>query len=247
MSMKYLGEEIDIHGGGEDLKFPHHENEIAQSEGATGKQFAKYWMHNGFIKVNNEKMSKSLGNFFTVRDISQKYDLLAVRLFMLSSQYRNPINFSDDLIKQADTALERINNCRALLKYVAGLGRSGESYDLSDSRQKFIDAMDDDLNTADAIGVIFDLVTKANTAFSGNGDSESAAKTLSLLDELLDVLGLIRDEDDSIPEEIQKLVDERTEARKNRDWAKADSLRDLIKEKGYELKDSKDGVQIIKI
>ncbi|MBR6239532.1 MAG: cysteine--tRNA ligase [Clostridia bacterium] len=247
MSMKYLGEEIDIHGGGEDLKFPHHENEIAQSEGATGKQFAKYWMHNGFIKVNNEKMSKSLGNFFTVRDISQKYDLLAVRLFMLSSQYRNPINFSDDLIKQADTALERINNCRALLKYVAGLGRSGESYDLSDSRQKFIDAMDDDLNTADAIGVIFDLVTKANTAFSENGDSESAAKTLSLLDELLDVLGLIRDEDDSIPEEIQKLVDERTEARKNRDWAKADSLRDLIKEKGYELKDSKDGVQIIKI
>ena len=166
---------------------------------------------------------------------------------MLSSQYRNPINFSDDLIKQADTALERINNCRALLKYVAGLGRSGESYDLSDSRQKFIDAMDDDLNTADAIGVIFDLVTKANTAFSENGDSESAAKTLSLLDELLDVLGLIRDEDDSIPEEIQKLVDERTEARKNRDWAKADSLRDLIKEKGYELKDSKDGVQIIKI
>ncbi len=247
MSMKYLGDEIDIHGGGEDLKFPHHENEIAQSEGATGKQFAKYWMHNGFIKVNNEKMSKSLGNFFTVRDISQKYDLLAVRLFMLSSQYRNPINFSDDLIKQADTALERINNCRALLKYVAGLGRSGESFDLSDSRQKFIDAMDDDLNTADAIGVIFDLVTKANTAFSGNGDSESAAKTLSLLDELLDVLGLIREEDDSIPEEVQKLVDERTEARKNRDWAKADSLRDLIKEKGYELKDSKDGVQIIKI
>ncbi len=247
MSLKYLGETIDIHGGGEDLKFPHHENEIAQSEGATGKQFAKYWMHNGFIKVNNEKMSKSLGNFFTVRDISQKYDLLAVRLFMLSSQYRNPINFSDDLIKQADTALERINNCRALLKYVAGLGRSGESCDLSDSRQKFIDAMDDDLNTADAIGVIFDLVTKANTAFSGNGDSESAAKTLSLLDELLDVLGLIREEDDSIPEEVQKLVDERTEARKNRDWAKADSLRDLIKEKGYELKDSKDGVQIIKI
>ncbi|MBE5758762.1 MAG: cysteine--tRNA ligase [Clostridiales bacterium] len=248
MSMKYLGEQIDIHGGGEDLKFPHHENEIAQSEGATGKPFAKYWMHNGFIRVNNEKMSKSLGNFFTVREIAEKYDLLAVRMFMLSSQYRNPINFSDDLIQQAATSLERIMTCRATLKFVADAGKEGEKVDFSAARDKFTLAMDDDLNTADAIAAIFELVKDVNTALAGGGDAESAKNALALIDELMNVLGLLREgEEDGIPEEIKKLAEERAAARKNRDWARADALRDEIKAKGYELKDSKDGVQITKI
>ncbi len=247
MSMKYLGEEIDIHGGGEDLKFPHHENEIAQSEGATGKTFAKYWMHNGFIRVNNEKMSKSAGNFFTVRDISKKYDLLAVRLFMLSAQYRNPVNFSDELIEQASTALDRITNCRQTLKFVIDSGKTGEAVKFEGYREKFIEAMDDDLNTADALGAIFELVKQANTAFASGGDAESAKEALSQLDELLDVLGLLREESDEIPQEILDLAEKRAEARKNKDWKLADQLRDEIKAKGYELKDSKDGVNITKI
>ena len=250
MSQKYLGDTFDIHGGGQDLKFPHHENEIAQSEGATGKTFANYWMHNGYINIDNRKMSKSLGNFFTVRDISKEFDLLAVRLFMLSSHYRNPINFSRDLIVQAEAALSRIANCRENLRFVAEAGKSEakKELDLESFRQRFIDAMDDDLNTADAIGVIFDLVKELNTAFSQGGDAAQAKEGLGMLDELLGVLGLIKEErEEEIPSEIQALAEERAEARKAKDWARADAIRDQLKAAGYELKDTPEGVKITRV
>lgn len=250
MSQKYLGDTFDIHGGGQDLKFPHHENEIAQSEGATGKTFANYWMHNGYINIDNRKMSKSLGNFFTVRDISKEFDLLAVRLFMLSSHYRNPINFSRDLIVQAEAALSRIANCRENLRFVAEAGKSEakKELDLESFRQRFIDAMDDDLNTADAIGVIFDLVKELNTAFSQGGDAAQAKEGLGMLDELLGVLGLIKEErEEEIPSEIQALAEERAEARKAKDWARADAIRDQLKKAGYELKDTPEGVKITRV
>ncbi|MBC8537869.1 cysteine--tRNA ligase [Christensenellaceae bacterium NSJ-63] len=250
MSQKYLGDTFDIHGGGQDLKFPHHENEIAQSEGATGKTFANYWMHNGYINIDNRKMSKSLGNFFTVRDISKEFDLLAVRLFMLSSHYRNPINFSRDLIVQAEAALSRIANCRENLRFVAEAGKSEakKELDLESFRQRFIDAMDDDLNTADAIGVIFDLVKELNTAFSQGGDAAQAKEGLGMLDELLGVLGFIKEErEEEIPSEIQALAEERAEARKAKDWTRADAIRDQLKEAGYELKDTPEGVKITRV
>jgi len=246
MSMKYLGETIDIHGGGQDLTFPHHENEIAQSEGATGKKFANYWMHNGYINVDNRKMSKSLGNFFTVRDISKEVDLLAVRLFMLSAQYRSPINYSYDLIQQAKTGLDRIYNCMENLKEAAAKDASDADF-FADHKQKFIDAMDDDLNSADAVGAVFELVKDLNTRYVGGESVDGAKAGLKLLTELLDVLGLLREESNEIPEEIVKMAEERAQARKDKNWALADSLRDKIKELGYELKDSADGVKITKI
>ena len=247
MSQKYLGDTFDIHGGGMDLKFPHHENEIAQSEGASGKPFAKYWMHNGYININGTKMSKSLGNFFTVRDISKEFDLIVVRLFMLSAHYRNPINFSKELIMQAKSGYERIMNCRENLKFVAEKGEKGsEKIDLNAYKDKFIAAIDDDLNTADAIGVIFELVKDANTLFAEGGDADEAKKTLKLLDELLDVLGLLKKEEDDIPEEIKKLAEQRANARKEKNWALADELRDKITAMGYALKDTPQGVKITK-
>ena len=247
MSQKYLGDTFDIHGGGMDLKFPHHESEIAQSEGASGKPFAKYWMHNGYININGTKMSKSLGNFFTVRDISKEFDLIVVRLFMLSAHYRNPINFSKELIMQAKSGYERIMNCRENLKFVAEKGEKGsEKIDLNAYKDKFIAAMDDDLNTADAIGVIFELVKDANTLFAEGGDADEAKKTLKLLDELLDVLGLLKKEEDDIPEEIKKLAEQRANARKEKNWALADELRDKITAMGYALKDTPQGVKITK-
>lgn len=232
MSLKYLGETFDIHGGGQDLKFPHHENEIAQSEGATGKTFANYWMHNGYINVDNVKMSKSLGNFFTVRDIAEKYDLIAVRLFMISAHYRNPINYTADQIVEATAALERINNCRENLAFVADKGAEGEKKDFSAYRESFKAAMDDDLNTADAVGVIFEMVKETNSFFANGGDAESAKAAKALLDELLDVLGLLREEE-AIPAEIYELAEKRAQARKEKNWALADSLRDEITAKGY--------------
>ena len=246
MSMKYLGDTIDIHGGGQDLTFPHHENEIAQSEGATGKTFAKYWMHNGYINVDNRKMSKSLGNFFTVRDIAKEVDLLAVRLFMLSAQYRSPINYSYDLIQQAKTGLDRIYNCMENLKEAAAKDTTDADF-FAEHKQKFIDAMDDDLNSADAVGAVFELVKDLNTRYVGGESTEGAKAGLNLLTELLDVLGLLREASNEIPEEIVKMAEERAQARKDKNWALADSLRDKIKELGYELKDSADGVKITKI
>lgn len=248
MSQKYLGETFDIHGGGLDLKFPHHENEIAQSEGATGKPFAKYWMHNGYININNEKMSKSKGNFITVRELSKKYDLLAVRMLILSAHYRNPVNFSDDLLSQAEAGLGRIDNCRENLEYVISQGKAADKpdIDLEQYKNGFIEAMDDDLNTADAISAIFELVRALNTAFAEGGDAAAAKESLAMLDELLDVIGLVR-KSDEIPAEITEMAEKRAAARKAKNWAEADALRDEIKARGYELKDTPDGFKITKL
>ena len=248
MSMRYLGETIDIHGGGQDLIFPHHENEIAQSEAATGKTFARYWMHNGYINVDNEKMSKSKNNFFTVRDIAQKYDLKVVRLFMLSAHYRNPINFSEELIAQAASAMARIKNCRDNLKHIAQTG-SAAGVDVEKEicalEERFRQAMDDDLNTAEAIGVIFEYIRDVNLAFEHSGDRKSAGAALLALDKVLDVLGLVPEED-AIPEEVTELVRQRQAARAARDFAAADALRDRIAGLGYEVKDTPDGAKINK-
>ncbi len=248
MSMRYLGETIDIHGGGQDLIFPHHENEIAQSEAATGKPFARYWMHNGYINVDNEKMSKSKGNFFTVRDIAQKYDLKVVRLFMLSAHYRNPVNFSEELIMQAASAMARIKNCRDNLKHIAQTGTVAGvdvEKDICALEERFRQAMDDDLNTAEAIGVIFEYIRDINLAFEHGGDKKSAEDALTALDKVLDVLGLVPEEE-TIPDEVTELVRQRQEARKARDFAAADAIRAKITELGYVVKDTPEGAKINK-
>lgn len=246
MSMKYLGETIDIHGGGQDLIFPHHENEIAQSEAATGKPFANYWMHNGYINIDNEKMSKSKGNFFTVRDISQKYDLAVVRLFMLSAHYRNPVNFSEELIAQAASAMTRIKNCRENLKYIASNG-SGADIDVKTLAktlgERFDAVMDDDLNTAEAIGAIFEYIKDINIAFENGGSSGSAAEALRSLDSVLDVLGLVPREE-SIPENVKDMAKKRQEARARKDYKAADAIRNEMLALGYEIKDTPEGVKI---
>ncbi|MBP6491356.1 MAG: cysteine--tRNA ligase [Clostridia bacterium] len=257
MSTKYLGETIDIHAGGQDLTFPHHENEIAQTEAQTGKPFANYWMHNGYITIDNEKMSKSKGNFFTVRDILNDYDGEVMRFFLLSGHYRSPINFSRELMEQAKNALGRMQNAKNNLKHLAGTGtgtgsildQEKESFDLLvNYREKFIAAMDDDLNTADAISAIFELIKDINTATKDGATKEFADKCLSLLDELTGVLGLLRDNEESdsgIDDEIQMLVDERQEARKTKNFARADEIRDILKAKGITLEDTPQGIRIV--
>lgn len=249
MSQKYLGDTFDIHGGGQDLKFPHHDNEIAQSEGATGKPFARYWMHNGYININGEKMSKSKGNFLTVREISKKYDLVAVRLFMLTAQYRNPVNFDFDLLAQAESALARITNCLENLDFVVSNGKSADSADIDCAgyEERFKRAMDDDLNTAEALGVIFDLVKEINTVYGEGGDAEKAKEAAVVLRRLLDVLGLLKAADDDIPEDIREMAQKRAEARKEKNWKVADEMRDEIAKRGFELKDTPDGVKITRI
>ncbi|WP_206459914.1 cysteine--tRNA ligase [Anaerovorax sp. IOR16] len=255
MSTKYLGETIDIHAGGQDLTFPHHENEIAQTEAQTGKPFANYWMHNGYITIDNEKMSKSKGNFFTVRDILQNYDGEVMRFFLLSGHYRSPINFSKELMDQAKNGLARMQNAKLHLQHLIQNGNgemtaeeSAQYTDLEKYRQKFIDAMEDDLNTADAISVVFELIRDINTVTKEGASKVFAEKCLLLLDELTEVLGLLRKDDagDSIDEDIQKLIDERQEARKAKNFARADEIRDLLKEKGITLKDTPQGIQIIR-
>ena len=248
MSMKYLGETIDIHGGGQDLIFPHHENEIAQSEAATEKPFAHYWMHNGYINVDNQKMSKSKGNFFMVRDIAEKYDLLVVRLFMLSAHYRNPINFSEELIRQAASAMDRIKNCRDNLKFIIESGGDRPvdvSKDICALENRFREAMNDDLNTAEAIGGIFEYIRDINIAFEDGGNAKSAEAALTALDTVLDVLGLVTGEE-RIPDEIAEMAGQRQAARADKDFAKADALRNKILALGYTLKDTPEGVKISK-
>lgn len=254
MSTKYLGETIDIHAGGQDLTFPHHENEIAQTEAHTGKQFANYWMHNGYITIENEKMSKSKGNFFTVRDILKDYDGEIMRFFLLSGHYRSPINFSRELMEQAKNGLARMQNSKINLKHLIE-NSSGQMTEeeitnfaqLEKYKDKYISAMDDDLNTADAISVVFELIKDINTETKDGSSKEFAEKCISLLDELTGVLGLLRDNEDlGVDEEIQKLVDERQEARKAKNFARADEIRDILKEKGITLEDTPQGIRIIK-
>jgi len=254
MSMKYLGETFDIHCGGKDLLFPHHENEIAQSEGATGKKYVNYWMHNGFINVDNQKMSKSLNNFFTVRDIAKEYDLEAVRLFMLSAHYRSPINFSRDQIEAANASLNRLYTARNSLKFQIENGEDRpmnaeeEAFAgrLKAYEKRFDEAMDDDMNTADALGAIFELVRDANVTIQQGASREAAKAALNSLEAICDVLGLLSRKEDELPEEIATLVRERAEARKNKDWARSDELRNRIISAGYILEDTKQGQKVRK-
>lgn len=255
MSRKYLDDTIDIHAGGQDLTFPHHENEIAQSEAATGKPFANYWMHNGYITIDNEKMSKSKGNFFTVRDILKEYDGEVIRFFLLSGHYRSPINFSRELMEQAGNGLARMYNAKSTLEHLISTGdgkmnaNEQKLYEkLEKRRDEFIKFMDDDLNTADAISAIFQLISDINNIIKNDVSKEFAENALNLLLELTHVLGLLEKDQDSgmDDDEINKLVEERQEARAQKDFARADEIRDILKEKGITLKDTPQGVQIIR-
>lgn len=254
MSKRHLGETIDIHAGGQDLQFPHHENEIAQSECCNGVPFARYWMHNGYITIDNVKMSKSLNNFFTVRDILEHYNGEVMRFFLLSGHYRSPINFCDALMEQAKNGLGRMENCKENLNYLMGVGADGGMTEAEEAafagyekyREAFITAMDDDLNTADAITAVFELVTAINTAIKDGASKAFAKASMETLMEFANVLGLLQAElDIPVDPEIQALVDERQAARKAKDFARADEIRDILKEKGVTLKDTPQGVQII--
>lgn len=245
MSKKYLGDEIDIHAGGEDLIFPHHENEIAQSEAANGKTFAKYWLHNGFLNINNVKMSKSLGNFFTVREISEKYDLQVLRFFMLSAHYRSPLNFSEELMAASKNGLERILNAVDRLKNLKGT--DGEKVDLAEANalvQKFEAAMDDDFNTADAISAIFELVKFANVHITESTNREDIDSVLQIIETLCGVLGILTEQEaEMLDTDIEALIEERQQARKEKNFARADEIRNLLLEKGIVLEDTKEGVK----
>ena len=252
MSKKYLGESIDIHAGGEDLVFPHHENEIAQSESCSGHIFANYWMHNGFLNIDNRKMSKSLGNFFTVRDISEKYDLQVLRIFMLSAHYRSPLNFSADLMEAAGNSLERIRRAADRLSDLASSStvtdlQPAETEILAEVKahiDRFDEKMDDDANTADALSVIFDLVRYANTNVTETASKALAQGTLDVLTMLCDILGIIALPEKEIPDAgIEALIEERQAARKARNFARADEIRDQLKAMGIELMDTKQGVK----
>ena len=252
MSKKYLGESIDIHAGGEDLIFPHHENEIAQSECANGKTFANYWMHNAFLNIDNRKMSKSLGNFRTVREISEQYDLQVLRFFMLNAHYRSPLNFSADLMEAAKNALERITDAAANLKDRKAAAQTETATDaekelLAQAQEfvkKFEEAMDDDFNTADALAAIFELVKFANTNVSEASSAEFAGTLLDTMVKLCDVLGLKAVKTEEIlDKEIEDLIAERQEARKAKNFARADEIRDELLAKGIILKDTREGVK----
>ena len=252
MSKKYLGDQIDIHAGGEDLIFPHHENEIAQSEACNGKEFAKYWMHNAFLNIDNHKMSKSLGNFRTVREISEQYDLQVLRFFMLSAHYRSPLNFSADLMEASKNGLERILNAADNLRFLSEHAKEAEmtaeeqqEYEKSaEFVAAFEAAMDDDFNTADGIAAVFDLVKFANTTAAAEGSKEYAEKLYDRLVTLTDVLGLIVErKEEMLDEEIEALIEERQAARKAKNFARADEIRDELAAKGIMLLDTREGVK----
>lgn len=255
MSNKYLGETIDIHGGGQDLAFPHHENEIAQTEAYTGKKFSNYWMHNAYITIDNEKMSKSKGNFFTVRDILKRYTGEEIRYFLLSGHYRSPINFSEELMTQSRNALGRMHNAKQNLEHLIRNGsdlmteaESAELEKLGKYRDKFESAMEDDLNTADAISAVFELIRDINTAVKDGASKEFAGGCMELLRELTGVLGILQDEEeDGISNEILALVEERQEARKTKNFARADEIRDILKSKGLAVEDTPQGPRVVKL
>ena len=251
MAGRYLGKTIDIHCGGQDLIFPHHENEIAQSECCNGVPFANYWMHNGYINVDNVKMSKSLGNFFTVRDVAEKYGYEPIRYLMISSQYRSPINYSVDIIEQCKAALQRLYTCRDSLDFE--LANAGDSVpenaaeikkQLDSRREQFIEAMDDDLNTADGIAAVFELVKDINVNVLNSNSKELIEYATALFDELTGVLGLVYNRNNNnLDSEIEKLIELRTKARKEKNWAEADRIRDELKAQGIVLEDAPQGVK----
>lgn len=251
MSKKYIGDTIDIHAGGEDLIFPHHENEIAQSEACNEEKFANYWMHNGFLNINNKKMSKSAGNFFTVREIGEKYPLQVIRFFMLSAHYRTPLNFSDTLVESAKTGLDRILTAIDLCREMAAKEETGLLSDAEKEHfanvealvKKFEDAMEDDFNTADAVSAIFEIVRESNSTVK-DFSADYAKKVLKVLEDLCGVLGIETiKEEEILDEEIEKLIEERQAARKNKDFARADEIRDQLLEQGIVLKDTREGVK----
>lgn len=245
MAKKFLGDTIDIHAGGEDLQFPHHENEIAQSECCNGKIFANYWMHNGMINIDNVKMSKSKGNFFTIKDIQKEYDLEVIRLWILSTHYRNPLNFSREVMEQTKNGLERMYNGKEHLERLLEICEEREDGDISklvELKKEFLDCMDDDLNTADAISKVYELIRYTNT-FDENTDLKVVKGAVKLLSDFASVLGLLyKEEDDNLDEKVEKLIKEREEARKNKDFKRADEIRDALKEMNIELKDTRNGV-----
>ena len=255
MAKKHLGDTIDIHGGGQDLTFPHHENEIAQSEACNGVPFAHYWMHNGYINVDGKKMSKSLNNFFTVRDIRENYSGDVIRFFLLSGHYRSPSNFSDTLMEQSKQGYERIATAIETLEFLRKNGSDEAMADeaakiasLDKHREKFIEVMDDDLNTADGIAAIFELVSEINLDVKDGASKTFAEEALKRIRELTEVLGLFggEDEEEGLGDDIQALIDERQAARKEKNWARADEIRDQLAAMGITLKDTPQGVQVIR-
>ncbi|OQB16035.1 MAG: Cysteine--tRNA ligase [Firmicutes bacterium ADurb.Bin193] len=249
MANRYLGKTIDIHSGGQDLIFPHHENEIAQSECANGAPFARYWLHNGYINIDNRKMSKSLGNFFTVRDILAEFEPEAIRFFMLSAHYRSPINFSKELMLQAKTGLERLYNCARNLEFLSKQADAGQADDtvlkmLATYKNEFIEAMEDDLNTALAISKLFDLAREINTMVTESSTAQTVTSAAQALKELGGILGILQKEDDnSLENEIEELIEKRTAARKDKNFALADEIRDKLKSRGIILEDTPSGVK----
>ena len=249
MARRYLGETIDIHCGGQDLIFPHHENEIAQSECCNGAPFARYWMHNGYINVDNKKMSKSLNNFFTVRDVAEQYGYEPIRFFLISSSYRSPINYNTAIIEQAKASLDRLYNCKSALEFAAGNAGEGDgdpafAAALASRRDQFIAAMEDDLNTADAIAALFELVRDINVKLGAQPARADVAAASELFEELTGVLGLLYDrKTELLDEDIEALIEARTAARKAKNWAEADRIRDELTAKGIVLEDTPQGVK----
>lgn len=254
MSRRYLGDTIDIHSGGQDLIFPHHENEIAQSEARSGKPFSNFWVHNGYINIDNQKMSKSLNNFFTVREISDEMDLEIVRFFMLSAHYRGPVNYSKELLDQAKAGMTRLYNSKNRMEFLLSMAESGIREEekanlekLPEFKKAFIDAMDDDLNTADAITAIFELVSFVNTTAKDESSKEYVEECLAIFSELTGVLNIIQKKDDVDEDKINELIEKRTAAKKNKDFAESDRIRDELKEMGIELLDTRQGTTWTKI
>ena len=254
MSRRYLGDTIDIHSGGQDLIFPHHENEIAQSEARSGKPFSNFWVHNGYINIDNQKMSKSLNNFFTVREISDEMDLEIVRFFMLSAHYRGPVNYSKELLDQAKAGMTRLYNSKNRMEFLLSMAESGIREEekanlekLPEFKKAFIDAMDDDLNTADAITAIFELVSFVNTTAKDESSKEYVEECLAIFSELTGVLNIIQKKDEVDEEKINELIEKRTAAKKNKDFAESDRIRDELKAMGIELLDTRQGTTWTKI